>query len=740
MLTPPVGTTLADYNAAVLGGNSTHARLVFPVQNITLDDDDITMEGGIRLTQIQNGETDLTMGMAVSSEVVVNLINSNVFTGFDWTEEFRLDFGVDIAGVTNWVTVGYFKGKKPERTIRTETIEFTAYDRMQLFDVLADDYVDGITYPITLANIYHGLCTYLGLSYSAGNEIADSMALSFSESPFNGGMTCRQLLAYIAEANGCYAKFDASGNVKLAWFTDQTSAYSVDGNKYFNISIDEATAPVIQAIRVACTYDDGFTGFVYPVGTYTTYYQIVDNPILINTGSADLTTVITDILARFTAFGAYTPINVDIMGNWMVETGDIIEVEDLDGNTFDLPVFARTLQWNGGCEDVYECTGNTIRAELSQSIADSYETGGLIANKYTVKSGVDITDDGITVSGGKWIKLISGGVLDVQATNFSISSTNKKMECGIWTFDEYGVRAISNFKGTKAFQIQLLSDVYPAGEPPPNLFTDVDSVAGISVQYSNISLTNNSNRVSLLTSNEATSNILAGIAIYYNKGTVRNMYVVPAGAGMASNNIGSSSLPFTYGYFNALGGNCVQNNLTTTTAGYALDARQGGKLLPLAGGEMASGARIGASGGALYIGNSSNANYVYLQDVCSASGNTKWKITVNGTATFTDLVVAPTAVSSAISFSSGTTDVGGSVYKCGNVRQIRAAFTRTSAASGWTNVALLTTGNRPCVEYQGVCIGGSSTVKEFRVRTNGYIQVRSPTAEDFIISATFLVS
>ena len=659
------------------------------MQNITLDGNNISADGGIQLTQIQNGETDLTMGMAVSSELVVNLINSSVFTGFDWTEEFRLDFGVDIAGVTNWVTVGYFKGKKPERTIRTETIEFTAYDRMQLFDVLADDYVDGITYPITLANIYHGLCTYLGLSYSAGDEIADSMALSFSESPFNGGMTCRQLLAYIAEANGCYAKIDASGNVKLAWFTDQTSAYSVDGNKYFNISIDEATAPVIQAIRVACTYDDGFTGFVYPVGTYTTYYQIVDNPILIATGSADLTTVITDILARFTAFGAYTPINVDIMGNWMVETGDIIEVEDLDGNTFDLPIFARTLQWNGGCEDVYECTGNTIRAELSQSIAESYETGGLIANKYTVKSGVDITDDGITVSGGRWIKLISGGVLDVQATNFSISSTNKSMICGIWSIDSYGMRAVSNNHGAKAFQIQLINGVYNPDETPPDLSTVIDCFSGIKTTYSN-GFTGFYTTTSLLASDNATTGHIAAWSVYLvkNVNAYYAFYSSKYSDGISASYLGDANNHFDGIYVDSFNGDCVKNNLTTTSGGYALDARQGKAL--------------------------------------------------------NDELGTTTSVSSYITWQTSTapkaTNTSSAMYKCGKVRDATFGFTPSASATGWKTFGTLASAHRPAHNIYGATVAGTSTLKQFRIRSSGEVQIYSPDTQEYLFSATYLVS
>ena len=434
MLTPSSGT-LADYNSAVLGGNATHVRIVFPVQGITLTDNDISADGGITLSTVLNPETDMMIGMAVSTEVVMHLLNSSVFVGFDWTEEFHIDFGVEISGTTNWVTVGYFTGSKLERRTMSETIEFTAYDRMQKFDVLADAYLSTVTYPATMQTIYQGLCTYLGIGYVSGDEDSDTMAMSYSESPFVPGITCRTLLSHIAEANGCYAKVTADGNMKLMWFTDQTSNYSIDADDYFDINIDEADAPAVQVIRVACTYDEDVSGFVYPVGGSGEPYQILDNPLLLALSTANITTVLTNMLARFTAFGAYRPSVVNITGNWMVEAGDIIEIADPSGNTYDMPVFGRTLSWGNGNEDTYECTGKTSRDELSQSAREQYSDGGMVANKYTIRSGVDITDEGVTISGGKYLKLISGGVLDVQATNFIIDSVNKYIKAGSWRFD-----------------------------------------------------------------------------------------------------------------------------------------------------------------------------------------------------------------------------------------------------------------------------------------------------------------
>lgn len=52
-----------------------------------------------------------------------------------------------------------------------------------------------------------------------------------------------------------------------------------------------------------------------------------------------------------------------------------------------------------------------------------------------------------------------------------------------------------------------------------------------------------------------------------------------------------------------------------------------------------SGARIGGSGGNLYLGNANNSGWVYTQDICSQIGSTYWQISQSGSASFKALNV-----------------------------------------------------------------------------------------------------
>ena len=67
-----------------------------------------------------------------------------------------------------------------------------------------------------------------------------------------------------------------------------------------------------------------------------------------------------------------------------------------------------------------------------------------------------------------------------------------------------------------------------------------------------------------------------------------------------------------------------------------------------------SGARIGGSGGDLYLGNANNSNFVKVQDICSQNGSIYWYIYQSGNAHFSNINVT------------GTTTIGGDTTIGGN--------------------------------------------------------------------------
>ena len=70
------------------------------------------------------------------------------------------------------------------------------------------------------------------------------------------------------------------------------------------------------------------------------------------------------------------------------------------------------------------------------------------------------------------------------------------------------------------------------------------------------------------------------------------------------------------------------------------------------------GARIGGSGGDLYLGNANNSNWVKVQDICSHNGSNYWYIYQNGNAHFNNIVSTGITIN-------GTATIGGNLSVTG---------------------------------------------------------------------------
>lgn len=409
MITPS-GYTVEQYCNAIKNG-CCHARMTFPVEDIVLTDEDFE-SNGIEIMDCMNPEEDLTFGTATSRELTAFIVRSNKTDSLKWINEFQLEFGADINGSTVWVTAGYFTGKRPTKT-NTDIIQFVAYDRMTKFDVIAYDFLTSLDYTggLTLGDIYDALCAYVGVTNVSGDEISAHMAITYTASPFSAtGMTCRQILQWIAEAVGCYAKILNDGTLKMIWFNHHESEFSLKRDDCYAIDISDIhweqdpskmkkwadleadkwqdlegftwqelegyySPTKINAVKLVNTL--GNTGIVEPdTAQEVNIYTIIDNPFLYYGDTVDISGYVSNLFNRLNAFGSYIPVTTECEGNWLVEPGDIIEFEFAKDDTGQLPLFNTTIHWNGGCRCIYETTGNVEREPVSSGNKVKYEVGG----------------------------------------------------------------------------------------------------------------------------------------------------------------------------------------------------------------------------------------------------------------------------------------------------------------------------------------------------------------------------
>lgn len=335
-------------------------------QNIKITFDDGTVlgkrnisvsSGGLTLTEVLNGETDMTVGRAVSSQAEMVLFNTDgEFQDFNFNQEFTLQIGVKINGEFEYITLGIFKGERPEK-VRGKLINFSAYDRMVYFDISAEDFIAGLTFPTTLGEIYQKLCDFVGVNPVSLTFINSDKQFTFN--PFsNAEYTAREILAWIAEAAGSYARINPSGNVELTWFTNKS--HTILKSDRFEMTESEFTAPAIDKLEVYNSYGDQLV----TAGEGSNTYVISDNPFLYienDTEIEGLQTFVNQLYNRLITFPTYNP--ASLRAEWYpeIKCGNIINVVDDYGNNITFPIFSQTITWKGFGRVEYENSGGLIR-------------------------------------------------------------------------------------------------------------------------------------------------------------------------------------------------------------------------------------------------------------------------------------------------------------------------------------------------------------------------------------------
>lgn len=317
----------------------------------------ISVSSGVVITDILNGDTDFVFGKCPCKQLETTLINTDgEFNGFDFAREFALKIGVKVNGEFVYSNVGIFKGERPEK-VRGKLIEFTAYDRMQSLETSASEFIEGLQFPTTLSDIFETLCVFCGVSHVSTSLLNGDKEFTFN--PFSSsGYTCREVLAWIAEANGSYARFNGIGKLELIDFN--LKPHTILRSDRFDLSESDFETPQISCLECYSSYGDQLV----TVGDGNNTYVISDNPFLYIENDTEIEALkpyVERIFNKISSFPAYNPICVRCEWYPDVQSGDIISAIDDYGETKTLPIFAQTIRWNGFGKVEYESTGGVNR-------------------------------------------------------------------------------------------------------------------------------------------------------------------------------------------------------------------------------------------------------------------------------------------------------------------------------------------------------------------------------------------
>lgn len=238
-------------------------------------------------------------------------------------------------------------------------IAVSALDKMSLFDREADAFWNGLTYPITIGEIFTQLCAFVGVQKATTSFI--NSARLFDEAPMAAdGITAREILSWIAEAACSFARMTRDGEVELAWFG--TRPVTIPMTQYFGIAPAEYEVAQVDKLQISGSETD--IGVI--IGEGNNGYQIMDNPLLYGETDAEIRTLGVPIYNRLVAYAAFSPINAAAVCDWSIQAGDIIEIV-LNGVTYALPIYSQTITWKGNARVSYESSGAEKRPVMAAS-------------------------------------------------------------------------------------------------------------------------------------------------------------------------------------------------------------------------------------------------------------------------------------------------------------------------------------------------------------------------------------
>ena len=383
MLTVPEG-----YREAMAARRPVHVKMDFG-DGVILTDDDIDSSVGITLTDAFNPDTDIKMGTASSRQLSTKIIINDKTRYMHWTNAFDLSFGVeDGEGGIIWIYYGQFKGNRPKNTITINAIDFIAYDMMQKFNDNADDWAETYTSSKGIGTLLSDIATEVGIDILTTDAIAYELTRTRVNRWTNDNYTYRGLLQNMAEVLGCYCRIGGADMDKceLVWFhTDNPRIVTRDEiffdehadlydgmfwNDFDQLTWDEADQMTWNEVsgyyRDTNVFDgiyipkiDGGVLCRYPNNQRTGHiYSFKDNPVPKVTSSnksSIQTNMLSPMLDRLNFIGGVLPMKVECLGDLVTQAGDVIHVE-LPEATVEMPIYYRTMYWNGYVTDTYETT------------------------------------------------------------------------------------------------------------------------------------------------------------------------------------------------------------------------------------------------------------------------------------------------------------------------------------------------------------------------------------------------
>lgn len=320
---------------------------------LTVTDSDIVL-GSVYYSESSQSGNDFTIGSAVASTFEFELLRKPehdliTFEGATVIPQIALLISVGSESLSEtyflnaaqpsefevesyeYVPLGRFNIDEPIKS--RNTIRLKAIDNMVEFDKPYS--LSNLSYPANLYQIYLNACSVCDVQHGTVNFPNKDHVVQVRP---EGDYTFRDIIGYVAELAGCFAKVNRVGTLEIKWYT--STGLTLGPANRFDFKPREDLVQ-IKGI-MATTTDANGEEVTYLTGTDDYAVDLSDNPLLQGSYETVLPNIFNNV--KDTVF---TPYESRWQGNPALEAGDMLTQIDRDGNIFNTIVTYSSYKYRG---------------------------------------------------------------------------------------------------------------------------------------------------------------------------------------------------------------------------------------------------------------------------------------------------------------------------------------------------------------------------------------------------------
>lgn len=379
-------------------------------------ENDNIMSGGMRFTDSTSDSGAFSIGSAIINSHTLILDNSrDQFSDYDFTDAIIYPkVGLQLSSTVEYLNKGVYT--VDTASVIGTTIVLNALDNMNKFDTPFSDV--NISFPCTAITLLQSVCTHCGVTLSTTTFLNSEYTIYARLD--DEAITCREIVAWIAQLSGNFARFNVDGTLELKWydfgvfekessidggvFDNTTEPYyksgdDVDGgdftfsettnydggtildmNRYHHLydlySSTINTNIVITGVQVTDTSEEPITTTFGSVG----YILSIESNYLIQ-DSTQASIIANTVGAKIVGM-KFSPMDISVLGDPCIEAGDVAYVSNFKNNSYQTLI--TNIDYTIGNSETITCDAETI--SKNNSTQYSVVTKAIIeARKNTAK-------------------------------------------------------------------------------------------------------------------------------------------------------------------------------------------------------------------------------------------------------------------------------------------------------------------------------------------------------------------